>query len=337
MMLSKSILRTPFSWVVFLLLPLSLQGGLGDLFGSKDEETETADESSAVADGLPPYTGVKHAVGVSSFRNEAGWEGRWELGRNLAMMLESALADTGRFVIVDRRELDAVIGEQDLQASGRAAESSEVAQTGLLRSARYLADGSVTRVDYNTAGDSGGIGFGGIRVGRKSNEAEIELVVRLVDTTSGEVVASQRISGKAGGQRLNLSFRRSGVSGGMSDFSATPIGEAAQDCIVQATLFIAQEMEDYEITANVVMAPSPDRIVINRGENYGVAPGQEFLLREAGEILTDPETGEILGVFEGEINGRIEVVRVTEKLAYCKLTEGQKPERGDTVVFAEGQ
>lgn len=308
--------------------PLGLLGGL------LKKDTETTDESAAVASSLPAYTGVKHALGVTGFENQAGWRSQWELGENLALMLESALFDTNRFVIVDRQELGDVLTEQDLQASGRAAASTQVAQTGLVRSAKYLATGAVTRVDENTSGDSGGIGFRGIRIGAGSNKASIEVVVRLVDTTTGQVVASKRISGEAGGTQLRLGFSRNGVGGDLGGFAKTPVGEAAQDCISQAAIFIAQEMEDYEITANVVLARNEEQIVINRGEDFGVDVGQVFVVREAGEILTDPDTGEVLDVFEGAETARIEVTRVTEKVAYCKLVSGTLPNRGDAVVFA---
>lgn len=307
---------------------------LGLLDNLLKRDTDTIDESAQVAASLPEYTGIKHALGVTNFENQAGWKSQWELGENLALMLESALFDTHRFVIVDRQELGDVMSEQDLQASDRTAQSTSVAQTGLIRSAKYIATGAVTRVDANTSGETGGIGFRGIRIGAGSNKATIEVVVKLIDTTSSQVVASKRISGEAGGTKLNIGFHRSGVGGNLGAFAETPVGEAAQDCITQAALFIAQEMEDYEITANIVMAAKEDRIVINRGSDYGITAGQVFVVREAGEILTDPATGEVLDVFEGEETARIEVTRVTEKVAYCKLVGGTLPKRGDSVVFA---
>lgn len=299
------------------------------------KDTKTTDESAEVAAALPEYTGIKHALGVTDFDNEAGYRSQYELGNNLAMMLESALFDSGRFVIVERQELGDVIVEQDLQSSGRAAASTQVAQTGLIRSAKYIATGAITRIDANTSGNSGGIGIGNVRVGMGNNKATIEVVVKLIDTTSSQVVASQRISGEAGGNRLSLGFNDGNFGAGLSSFAKTPIGEAAQDCISQAVIFIAAEMEDYDITANVVMAQSEERIVINRGTNYGIGAGQTFVVREAGEILTDPATGEILDVFEGAETAKIEVTRVSEKVAYCKLVDGILPQRGDAVVFKQ--
>ena len=86
-------------------------------FGSP--RTRTSDGSADL--GLGEYKGLKHAIGCKNFDNESGWRGQWEVGSNLTLMLESALQDTGRFVLVERQMLRDVIAEQDLAASGRAA------------------------------------------------------------------------------------------------------------------------------------------------------------------------------------------------------------------------
>lgn len=315
--------------ILLSLAMLALVVPAHGIFGKSD--TKTSKSEDAVSE-LPPYNGVRHALGVVAFENQAGWRSKWDLGENLALMLESSLGETDRFVMVDRQELGSVMGEQDLQASGRASGGSRVAQTGMIRSARYLASGAVTRVDEGTSGGSGGIGFGGIRVGAGGSKSEIELVVRIVDSTTGEIVASERILGEAGGRSLSLGLYRSGVGLNLGGFEKTPIGEAAQDAIAQAVYFIAMEMEDYEISANVVMVRG-DQVIINRGEEFGVSVGDEFLIQEVGEVLTDPETGAVLDVFEGEVTGRIKVTRVTDKVSYCELVDGDTPARGDAVIF----
>lgn len=305
----------------------------GQAFLGKALKKDAESEEGKSQVELPEYTGIKHALAVTGFDNPQNYRAQVELGGGLAMMLESALSESGRFVIVERQELGNVIAEQDLAASGRAAEATEVAQTGLIRTAKYLATGTVTRVSQETQGTGGGIGFKGIRIGLGGSESELELVVKLIDTTSSTVVASKRILGKAGGSKLRLGYSTRGFGGDLAGFAETPLGEAAQDAISKAVEFIALEMEDYEITANVVTVRSPEMIVINRGENYGVTAGDVFLVREAGEVLTDPATGEILDVFEGAVTGKIKVNRVSEKVAYAELVEGTPPVRGDAVVF----
>lgn len=221
-------------------------GQLMDRILGTQTRTEDGDAAEQMEDVLGEYRGLKHAVGVIRFENEAGYRSEWDLGNNLALMLESALVDSGRFVVLDRQNIDAVMAEQDLQASGRAAAARNVAQTGQLRSARYLATGAVTEVEVRQAGSEGGVRIRGFQVGASGGTAQI--------TT-----------------------------------------------------------------------------IINRGSDYGVSVGQTFVVSTEGETLIDPETGEILGQSAGRVIARIEATRVTDRVAYCKLVEGETPERGAVV------
>lgn len=294
-------------------------------------KTKTSDDG-AKAVVLPEYKGVKHAIGVLNFDNAAGFHSEMAIGDNLRMMLESSLFACGRFVIVERGELGAVMSEQDLQASNRTAKAANVAQTGKIRSARYLASGTVTEASANTSGQGGGIGIKNFRIGGSSSKSSIVVVVKLIDSTTGEVVASERIRGEAGKTGLTLGYHNRGVGGDLGAFAKTPLGEAAQDCINQATRFIAGKMESLKIEGSVV-AVSGDQVIIGMGENYAVAPGQQFVCRTDGEVLTDPATGAVLDRIEGEITATLEVTKVREKTSYCKLIDGKMPARGDTVIF----
>src|SRR5690606_21691957 len=148
--------------VICLFTASPLEAQLGKKLFGKQNETKTEHASDQAE--LEEYLGVRHAIGVTDFENQASWSSQWDIGDNLAMMLESALFETDRFVIVERQELGDVLVEQDLQASGRAAEAKTVAQTGLVRSAKYIATGAVTRVSESTSGAGGGIRIKGVRL-----------------------------------------------------------------------------------------------------------------------------------------------------------------------------
>lgn len=296
----------------------------------KMNATKTSDDGAKSK--MSARKGVKHAIGVNDFTNEAGYANWSALGGNLKFMLESALAETGRFVMVERINLGTVMAEQDLQQSGRAAVAKTVAETGKLRSAKYVATGAVTEISENTSGDVGGIGFGGFKIGGASAKSAIVLVVKIIDTTTGEAVASKRIRGEAGKSGLALGIIHRGVAAGLGSFAKTPTGQAAQDCINEAVKFIAEAMQKTAIESMVV-AVTKDEIVIGMGENYGIEVGQRLLVRKDGEILKDPDSGAILDRLEGETTGTIEIVRVREKTAYGKLLEGTMPARGERVVI----
>ena len=61
--------------------------------------TKTKDNDTDL--GLNEYTGIKHAIGVSKFDNASGFYSALSLGSNMGVMLESALIDSGRFVVVE--------------------------------------------------------------------------------------------------------------------------------------------------------------------------------------------------------------------------------------------
>jgi curli biogenesis system outer membrane secretion channel CsgG len=292
----------------------------------------TTTESGNAKMNLGEYKGLKQAIGCKDFANEAGWHGQWEIGRNLTIMLESALFDSGRFVIVEREKLGDVLSEQNLAASGRAAKS-KVAQTGLIRSARYIASGAVTEVSENQSGGGAGVSFKGISLGGGKKEAQITVIVKLIDTTTGEIVAKERVVGKAGGTRLNVGVSVGGLNTDMGGFKETPLGQAAQDCIVKASEFIAKKMESFPFEGSVVKA-SGGQVYINRGSEFGMEVGQDLIMATEGETLTDPETGAILGKEDGKTIGKLKVAKVDAKLSTCDVTDGEKNPPAGTRVTA---
>ena len=295
-------------------------------------KAETKTESGNADLKLGEYKGLKHAIGCKEFENESGWRGEWDLGRNLTTMLESALYDSGRFVIVEREKLKDVLAEQDLITSGRAAKAKQVAQTGLIRPARYIATGAITEVSYNQSGGGAGISIKGFRVGGSRSDAQIALVVKLVDTTTGEIIAKERIVGKAGATGLSVGLSSGSVGVDVGGFKKTPIGQAAQDCVNQAAALIAKKMETIPFEGRVIRA-SGGKVYINRGAEFGVEPGQILTMATEGDLLTDPDTGAILGRTEGETIGKLKVVKVEEKLSICDVLEGDKnPSPGVRVI-----
>jgi len=299
---------------------------LGQFTGKTPTEQANADM------GLGEYKGLKHAVGVKDFDNEAGWSGSWDLGDNLGIMLESALFDTGRFVLVEREKLTDVIAEQDLAASGRTAQAKKVAQTGVIRSARYIATGAITTVEDAASGGGGGVSVGGFRVGLGGSKAQVTIIAKLIDTSTGEIVAKQRITGKPGGISASVGYSGSSFGADLGGFTKTPLGEAAQDCINQAAVFFAKQMENFPFEGSVVKVTDKGQVIINRGSEFGVEVGQELVMAEQGEQLLDPDTGEVLGSEEGEEIGTLKIARVTEKVSYAEVVSGDNnPAPGTTV------
>jgi len=297
-----------------------------------DSFTGTTTTDSNPVNQLGPYSGLKHAVGVTDFKNQGGWAAQWKLGNNLSIMLEAALGATERFVMVEREALKDVIAEQDLAGSARVAAAQKVAKTGLIRPARYLATGAVTGVEEDQAGTGGGVNIKGFRIGGSKGKAKVTVIVKLIDTTTGEIAAQQSITGVAGKAALNVGLTKGGFSGDLGGFAKTPLAEAAQDCMNQAAVFIAKKMENMPFEGAVVKA-SGNTVIINRGEEFGVTVGKELTMKTLGELLTDPDTGAILGREDGEEIGKLKITKVAPKMSYCTVTSGEKTPKAGTPVY----
>lgn len=152
------------------------------------------------------------------------------LGTGVADLVVEKLIESGRFRVFERRQLEAVRGEQSLEASD---------EDGLGR-ARYIISGSISRLGLNDRKAGGVAAFpgGGSWLGRigglgvKTSGTTMHLTVRVIDTRTGEIVGSFTGEGK--------SDRRWGVTGfgivpggaggtqvADENFRETAIGEAA--------------------------------------------------------------------------------------------------------------
>src|ERR1051326_1948931 len=144
------------------------------------------------------YAAEKPSIGVADFKNDtsaAWWYGG--AGHDLAGMLSNELQATGKFRMVERETLGPGLEERDRAASGRGSKST-AAKVGKLTGAKYLVMGTVTAYEEKTAGDHGGISFGGISLGGKKDDAYIAVDVRVVDTTTGEIAYSRSIEARVG-------------------------------------------------------------------------------------------------------------------------------------------
>jgi len=177
-------------------------------------------------------------LGVAEFKNEsgAGWWGGG-VGWDLSGMLANELASIGAFRVVERSNLESVLNEQDLGASGRVRPDT-AAQIGQLTGAEYIVLGTVTAYDEQTSSTGGGISFRGIGIGGRKTEAYLAVDLRVVDANNGEIAYARTIEGRAGGGGINLSAYRGGFGGNLSNYEDTPAGEAIRAALMEITDYL---------------------------------------------------------------------------------------------------
>jgi len=276
---------------------------------------------------------LKKIVAVSRFENKTSWRGQISLDDGMADQLTDALMQSGQFVVVERQTLGDVVGEQDLANSGRAQKSAS-AQTGKLVNAQILIKGTVTEFESQSSGSENGVGFAGFHIGNKKEEAHVGLIIRLIDTTTGEVLASQRVEGKAASGGMKVGANVSGVQFGTAGFDKTPMGKAVQMAIDDAVSQIAAKLKDVPFQARVVKVNGDNELFISGGTKTGVAEGDVFTVYSTGESLVDPATGEQLGS-ELTKKGSVKVTSVEEKYAKAKSETPLKDIKAGDIVKAQ--
>ena len=276
----------------------------------------------AVAEG---QSTEKVRIAVMNFENNSTWS-YWgdNLGSAAADELVTQLFRTGAFSLIERSQLEAVLAEQDLGASG-AVDTSTAARIGQLLGVQLVLTGSITQ--FSIERTSGGFRSLGASVSR----AESILDVRLVNTTTGEIMLAESGEGRktfGGGF-----FKGAGIE---REFDAGVAQEALRPAIEQVTEKIAAQADRFAAlkpvappapTAQIVGARDGS-IYINQGENFGVRVGQRFDVVRVVDEIRDAN-GAVLDRITDTV-GVLEVTRVLSQSAICTVVEGEASE-GDTI------
>jgi curli biogenesis system outer membrane secretion channel CsgG len=186
----------------------------------------------------------KPSIGVADFRNDtsaAWWYGG--AGSDLSGVLTNELAGTEKFRVVERSKLGPVLDEQNLGASGRVSKGT-AAKIGKLTGAQYLVMGTVSAYSENTSGGGGGLSLKGFSIGGKKSEAYMAIDLRVVDTSSGEVVFTRTVEARSSSYGVHGSGYVRGLSGGLGKYDNTPAGKAIRACLMEASEYLGCVMVD---------------------------------------------------------------------------------------------
>ncbi len=180
----------------------------------------------------------KPRIGVLRFTNNVAglWWWHSTTASDLQDLLISELVSTRAFQVLERKELDAVISEQDLSASGRVSQATLV-KMQKIKGAKYLIAGTVSAFEQSAA-KGGKISIKGISVGGKKEKTYIAVDVKLIDTETGEIVDARSIEASIKGKAIGagLTTRHFSIAG--ADAKKTPTGKAIRGCIIYITEYL---------------------------------------------------------------------------------------------------
>jgi len=241
-----------------------------------------------------------------------------EMGR-IVESLDSQLIDrinaTRKFDVVGRSDLNDIIKEQDLGASGNV-DAKTAAKAGKLTGAKYLL---VTTVDdfqdYVEKATFEGTGRSATK-----RVFRLSVVGKIYDSSTGKLLESVNL------QTGNDAFKQI-----QEERSYTvKDGELSDEMMVAVSRDLAQRIANRVadvIFPAKVLVKRDNEVTINRGEGGGVAVGDTFNVFALGEELIDPDTKESLGREEAKV-GKVKITQVNPKTSTAQILEDTGIDKG---------
>jgi hypothetical protein len=151
----------------------------------------------------------------------------------------------------------------------------------------------------------------------------------MFDTSTEQLLFSQAVEKKGtyAGTDANYASKDAAIGGGV--FENTPLGKATQEVVNEAAHWVTLNMEKVPWRGSIVIVQG-GKAYLSCGKREDVQPGQKFVVYSKGEELTDPDTGELLGVEETRA-GIVSVVEVREKYSIAAIEQGANFKRGDVL------
>lgn len=272
---------------------------------------------------------AKPRIAVLKIRNESAY-GSARLGPAIEDWLVEGLVQSGKFRVVERKELDSILQEQGLSLSG-AVDDKTAVQVGKLLGCQVVVMGAVTDFSRHKSGAHGAWGIG-FNVGKTT--AEGTLNVRVVNTTTAEII----YTGQAKGEHSFSNVDVAGFGGGVDwdESQARQIFEPAVKQVVTAIVAKVDEIKEglgsAAMVSGKVAKVSEGKVYISIGSTDGVKEGDQFSLFHLGEAITDPDTGKVLGQDKTRI-GTLTVSKVVgEHLSIGVVNGGGMVQVGDLVT-----
>jgi curli biogenesis system outer membrane secretion channel CsgG len=273
-----------------------------------------------------------------------------DVGKGIADLVIDRLINDGTYRVIERRQLDKIIQEQNFSNSDRA-DASSAAKIGRLLGVDSIITGDITqfgRDDHNTnvgsvlnRWDKFGVG----KVGVRNSKAVVAITARLVDVNTGEILASVGGRGESKRSGTNLlggggDWAGSGTGSldmGSSNFSQTILGEAVTSAVAQLAAQLDQNADRLPrqtvAISGLVADASGDTLVMNIGTRAGIHVGDKLAVTRVGRVIKDPVTGKVLRTIEEPL-GQVVIANADEQSAEGRFTGTGKPQVGDTVKTA---
>ena len=222
-------------------------------------------------------------------------------------ILITELVRAGRFGVVERDRLDAVLSEQKLQKEGLTDVSTTALQLGKLINAELVVFGLVTSATHQKVD----------KFAYDLMRSEVSVDIRAVDASTGQVVISETAQGSA--EAKVVTTAKGEVVSGRTDYDALDV-DAARDALEK----VAVRLSDAFPLVGLVVQADDGTVFIDAGSARGVKNGDSFIVFRKAREITHPTTKEHLG-WEKVVVGEVQVSSADARLATARVVRLANP------------
>ncbi len=219
-----------------------------DIKADKNKDKVTMETIKPVCPDLAQNK--KPRLTVANFKLTAPNAPKDQFGDNLATMLTNALQNVQCYRVLERLEnMSDVQDELNYQQnSGNVSKKTAVAK-GNMMGANVIVQGEVTEFEQS----AGGIGVSIVKT--KSFRAKVGIIIRMIDPETREVIATQsfNVEKKTGGGvqvGVTLPYGLGSINAMSTVFANPAVQDATEDCIIQATEYIASQKDKINMPVN---------------------------------------------------------------------------------------
>jgi curli biogenesis system outer membrane secretion channel CsgG len=250
---------------------------------------------------------IKRKVAIGRFSNETQYsKGLFYDKENDPMrkqaldILSSKLAASGKFILLEREDLDILVKEA----------GADMNKIG----ADYIILGSITEFGRKTEGEQK------VFSSTKTQTVEAGVSIRLVEAATGLIIYSDEAKGFA-----ETSSKQTMGLGGSAGYDATLSDKAISAALSQLVENIINKCMD-KPWKSYVLSVEDGAYIISGGASQGIVAGDKFNLYKKGKTVKNPQTGmnvELPGVKMGEVTILTSFGDTPEtELSYCSY-EGE--------------
>lgn len=295
----------------------------GALYAAKPLPATVADKGPAATSSTQARERtLKRKVAIARFTNETTYGRSFlvdkdanPIGKQALDILSKKLLDTGKFILLERADLEKVNAELGLAG----------ASNTLKNAADYLVVGSITAFGRKNEGE--------VRVFSRTRRqtAFAKVTIRLVDVQSGMVIYAEEGSGEAySEQKSTLGL------GPTADYDSSLNDKVLDAAISNLASKVIENLLGKPWRA-YILAHSDGSYVVTASRDQGLAIGDTLDVYAKGKSVRNPQTGMDV-VLPGKKVGSVKIDAFTgeanNEVAIASLVAGELPRTDDAAAFA---